>query len=110
MLTPTGSIVVDNVLWYGEVYPKPQGRLGTAIHEFNAAVAKDPRVNQVSFSTSHIWSRFYMLIIISVCLTKGNSSNARWSHVNQASRQAITCTIVSNQINIINCLATEGVN
>jgi caffeoyl-CoA O-methyltransferase len=47
LLTSTGCIVADNVLWYGDVYPKPVGRLGKIIHEFNSAVVNDPRVNQV---------------------------------------------------------------
>ncbi|MFO0700614.1 MAG: class I SAM-dependent methyltransferase [Nitrospira sp.] len=48
LLAPNGMILVDNVLWSGEVLKQPPPDESTAaIQELNRAVAADPRVNAV---------------------------------------------------------------
>jgi len=42
-----GVIIVDNTLWYGQMYPRPHGSLGQVFADFNSYVAKDDRVTQV---------------------------------------------------------------
>jgi len=43
-----GIILIDNVLWMGEVYPIPNTEPGKLFYNFNEFVSKDTRVSQVS--------------------------------------------------------------
>lgn len=48
LLTPNGVILIDNVLWSGEVLKEPPPDASTAaIQELNRTVASDPRVSAV---------------------------------------------------------------
>lgn len=48
LLSPTGVILIDNVLWDGDVLKQPPPDEKTAaIQELNRAVAADPRVSAV---------------------------------------------------------------
>lgn len=47
MLSPEGTILIDNALWFAETYPTPSTPTGRAIYDFNRYVKADPRVNQV---------------------------------------------------------------
>lgn len=50
---PGGVLLVDNTLWSGKVVsPAPEDHNGTAIVEFNAHAAKDPRVDLVILTLS----------------------------------------------------------
>lgn len=44
LLHPGGTLIVDNVLWYGNVLSTIQDKETKAIHEFNLMVAEDKRV------------------------------------------------------------------
>ena len=43
-MSPGGLIIVDNVLWKGEVVKPNRGSIATALHEFNKMIAADRRV------------------------------------------------------------------
>ena len=48
LLAPNGVILIDNVLWSGDVLKQPPPDDSTAaIQELNRTVASDPRVNAV---------------------------------------------------------------
>lgn len=48
LLAPNGIILIDNVLWSGEVLKQPPPDVSTAaIQELNRTVASDPRVTAV---------------------------------------------------------------
>jgi len=47
-LSERGIIIVDNVLFHGQVLEEPiKGKNAVAIHKFNEYVAHDPRTEQV---------------------------------------------------------------
>ena len=51
-LRPGGFIIVDNVLWRGEVFPESEGKvnkIAQTIKRFNKKVHEDPRVENVLF-------------------------------------------------------------
>jgi len=49
MIGPNGIFLIDNTLWKGELYPKPQTPTAQIFAAFNEFVHNDPRVTQVKF-------------------------------------------------------------
>ncbi|KAL3890930.1 hypothetical protein ACJMK2_003199 [Sinanodonta woodiana] len=47
LLAPRGTIVVDNALFYGQVYRETRDTYGEALKTFNDNVSRDPRVTTV---------------------------------------------------------------
>lgn len=67
LLAPNGTILVDNVLFFGDPYSKEgrMGKMGESIINFNEMVRKDGQVHKVMVSGCLTINTFILHVLVS---------------------------------------------